>query len=432
MSFVPTVPTALMTTPSDAARTPLVLLFKSLHPSDLTGFLRHGARSGSDLAHVDSDMSRHNRIEIGSADAVLKLQQMIPAISAENHANEIAALIARSRQKDAAVVELRGPADPWRSSKHGPLREGILSARADWFGGSGFEAWDLARVEAFRRAALTFLQDSFSTDQLLYVRSDSDEEAFHLHFLIAIWVDVVSNNRGRQRLLQASGHPLLRDYEMAQTQAAQYFKPLGLARAERRAEARRETRAAGLPCPRPVQHVPASRYRAEEKKRGQELAGQICHRAGRRADEKIEAARITAKGTLKAVRKRADAIIREAETKAANHLRIAAQERQAAQELRKVLEKERKAKGIFEARLKALQDGLALIAEGSLVFDHSGNALLYQTQPHAPARPLSAELMDKIRRHTPEILNIGRAIEKAAVRQVAARGPQADLHHEFH
>lgn len=120
------------------------------------------------------------------------------------------------------------------------MREGILTAHKSFFGGVGRAEWDMTQVEAFKQRALEFLREHFSDDQLLYVVAHADEEAFHLHFVVAVWDEKHSANRGRQLMVQPSANPLLANYEYAQDLAGMAFADLGLCRGERRAEARRE------------------------------------------------------------------------------------------------------------------------------------------------------------------------------------------------
>jgi hypothetical protein len=61
-----------------------------------------------------------------------------------------------------------------------------------------------------------FLQTHFPDGQLRELTVHVDEESVHMHFAVAVWNEKVSQNRGRQRLLQPSANPLLADYEHAQ------------------------------------------------------------------------------------------------------------------------------------------------------------------------------------------------------------------------
>ncbi|WP_167647391.1 hypothetical protein [Mameliella alba] len=54
-----------------------------------------------------------------------------------NFADELQKLQKRKRLKEIQQWTMEGPKDPWRTSKHGPMREVILTAHADWFDAAG-------------------------------------------------------------------------------------------------------------------------------------------------------------------------------------------------------------------------------------------------------------------------------------------------------
>jgi len=284
---------------------PIVLRFKGLHPGDLGKFRMHDRRAGGNLAHVDRATSNRNRIEFGAPDWVSDLRLEIAQAQRSNLDQELKALRAKHRMKEASAREQRGHCDPWRHSKEGPLREGILTVNKAWFGGTGIGAWDEARVEAFLAAALDFLKLHFPGGQLRFVGSHSDEEAFHLHFVVAIWHARQTANRGRQVTLQPSANPLIANYEHAQDLAGAHFARIGLERGERRAEARREASAAGQEPPAPRRHVPPSEWRKAEIRRGKERAAALEERAEVAAQSVIEGARSAASTALRKSRKRA-------------------------------------------------------------------------------------------------------------------------------
>jgi len=295
---------------------PIVLRFQGLRPGDLGKFRMHDRRAGGDLAHVDRATNNRNRIEFGAPDWVSDLRLEIAQVQRSNLDQELKALRAKHRMKEASAREQRWHCDPWRHSKEGPLREGILTVNKAWFGGTGIGTWDEARVEAFRAAALDFLKLHFPGGQLRFVSSHSDEEAFHLHFVVAIWHARQTANRGRQITLQPSANPLIADYEHAQDLAGAHFARIGLERGERRAEGCRVAKAAGQEPPAPRRHVPPSEWRRAEIRRGKERATALEERAVVAAQSVIEGAstalRKSRKRAVKEARRRKDAAERAA------------------------------------------------------------------------------------------------------------------------
>ena len=242
----------------------IVLRMKGLFPNQLGKFQMHARRSGGDLSHVDETKSGLNEIVLGAEDWADRLRAEVADAAVMNLAEEIAARRARKRPTEARAAEARGPVDPWKFTRVGPLREGILTVNKDWFGGSGADQWAPERVEAFKERGVAFLTECFA-EICVHARIDCDEEALHFHFVLAPWHEKVTASRGRQRLLQPSSHPLLAYYEQAQDLVAEYFSDLGIIRGHQHAAAQREAKARGeaLP-PRPV-HVPPSLWRARQQ-----------------------------------------------------------------------------------------------------------------------------------------------------------------------
>ncbi|MEE4317381.1 MAG: hypothetical protein V2I74_10415, partial [Erythrobacter sp.] len=267
-------------------RFPIVLRFRSIGPNDLWRFLKHDQRKDGDLVHVDRAASQLNRIEHGEASAIPRLLERIEFAAHGNHVQEVAALRARRRKAAAAALDRDPPSPPWHGNTDTPLREGLLTVHKAWFGGTGTAAWNPDKVEAFRSMAMDFLKTHFPDDQLIFASSHADEEAFHIHFLVAVWETRYSKTRGWQLLLRPDVNPLLHSYEHAQDLAGAHFAPLGLERGKRHAAARRDhkdkCRAAeldgedpdslGLIKPVPPVHVPPSFYRATERERARREA----------------------------------------------------------------------------------------------------------------------------------------------------------------
>ncbi len=229
---------------------PIVLRFASLFPRDLKRRDMHDKRIGGDLTHIRMDLSHLNTQPVGGLDWIERLHAEIEAAMEHNFEEEIAARERKGRFLEAERLRERGPADPWKFTREGPLREGIITVNKLWFGGTGHENWDPNRVEAFKQRATDFLLEHFPDGQLREVNIDEDEEALHFHFVVAVWVEKVSQNRGRQWLLQPSANPLLANYEYAQDRAGEAFLDLGIHRGERRAAAARQALAAGWRCRR--------------------------------------------------------------------------------------------------------------------------------------------------------------------------------------
>jgi len=105
---------------------PVVLRMAGLFPADLSGFECHRTRKGGDLGHVDAKRSHLNRRLIGSEDWSREVREEIQEMAQENFANELDRLKARRRKAELHKRITEGPRDPWRATRHGPLREVIL------------------------------------------------------------------------------------------------------------------------------------------------------------------------------------------------------------------------------------------------------------------------------------------------------------------
>lgn len=295
---------------------PIVLRFKPMFPRDLKRREMHGNRRGGDLTHIRAHLSHLNWQEIGGPDWIDRLNARIAQAAQENLQEEIDARTRKGRHKEAREVSRRGLVDPWKYTRLGPLREGVLTVNKKWLGGTGLEEWDLRRVYDFLGRAMEFLTENFPGDQLLEVHVDMDEEAFHLHFVVGVWVEKVSGNRGRQLLLQPSANPLVARYEHAQDLAGEAFIDLGIHRGERRAEAVRQALAAGLEVPEPRRHVPPSRWRREQRRLALEDRDRIREAARAEAAATVVDGVALAKSAVKKSRKRsiAESRARKAET----------------------------------------------------------------------------------------------------------------------
>lgn len=241
----------------------IVLRLKGLFPNHLGRVQMHARRTGGDLGHIDHSKSDLNEIIIGHPDWVNHLRTRIARASEANLAEEVAACLTRKRPKDARMATTRGLKEPWKFTRHGPLREGILTVHHEWFGGAGAANWDPEKVADFRVRAVAFLQECFG-ETCVHARIDMDEEAPHVHFVLAPWHEKISVSRGRQNLLQPSSHPLIASYELAQDVVAAVFADLGILRGECRAEAIRQAKADALPLPGQPVHIPPADWRRQQ------------------------------------------------------------------------------------------------------------------------------------------------------------------------
>ena len=278
---------------------PVVLNFKHLHPHDLGKFEMHDERAGGDLSHVDLEASDFNKVLLGGPQWKEVIHSEIRQACQNNLAENVRALKAKSRKREAVEVEKEGPVDPWRRTTGGPLREGILTVNKGWFGGSGHTIWDPEKVAAFTEAAMSFLKKHFPDGQLRFASAHADEEAYHIHFVVAVWQARYTANRGYQSLLKASANPLLANYEYAQDLAGEAFLELGIVRGERRAEMRRIAKAADTPVPEKRRHVPPSQWRREQIEQGRSLAQQIITTAKDQANAIVENARALSESAIR-------------------------------------------------------------------------------------------------------------------------------------
>ncbi len=220
---------------------PVVMRMAGLWPKDIGGYEGHRTRKGGDLGHVHHSRSHLNGPPlIGRTTWAQEIRDEISKMRLENHANELEKLQKQRRTNELAKRMAEGPRDPWRATRHGPLREVILTANARWFeddltdflGDSG-----PTREEQFEALAVEWLKTVFGED-CVHARADRDEEAYHVH---AVIVPRTRTKDGR-RMLQPSKHPVIRDYEAGQDSVGAWFAAaqIGLTRGERRKQKIRE------------------------------------------------------------------------------------------------------------------------------------------------------------------------------------------------
>ena len=177
---------------------PVVLRFEGMYPADIAGYEKHRTRKGGDLGHVAINPSRPNRRLIGPEDWAEKTIAMIDDMKTENFADELETLARRRRTSQIKKRMVEGPRDPWRATRHGPLREVILTANKDWF-----DAFDddpdgtidfHKRERLFEERAVAWLRAHFG-DDVFHARADLDEASYHIHAVIVPKVQIDLNGR---------------------------------------------------------------------------------------------------------------------------------------------------------------------------------------------------------------------------------------------
>jgi hypothetical protein len=249
----------------DAPLDPVVLRFEGMFPDDLKGYEAHGARKGGDLGHVDASRSTLNKRLIGKATWAADAFEEITRMKQENFVAELESLDRRNRRKDLERRAFEGPHNPWRATRHGPMREVILTANKTWF--EGFDEIDSeidfeGREKRFEKCAVSWLKDNFG-DDVIHARADRDEAAYHIHAVIMPRV-VVEIKGAKRHMLQPSIHLLIQDYEAAQNSVGEWFSQIGLRRGERRRQAFIDAVKAGNEPPEKRVHVRPVEWRRQE------------------------------------------------------------------------------------------------------------------------------------------------------------------------
>jgi hypothetical protein len=245
---------------------PIVLRFAGMDPTDIGGYEAHRFRKNGDLGHIDRNKPKPRRL-IGTENWAEEALAEINLIKMETFAAELSALDLRNRRKDLKRRRIEGPRDPWRASRHGPLREVLLTANKDWFEEtqSNDELFNTAREEQFEEHAVAWLKDNFGED-VIHARADTDEQAYHIHAVIMPRATV--HKYGVECcVLQPSIHPLIKNYEAAQDSVGEWFSDIGLVRGEARKQAIRDALNNGKAPPEKRRHVRPAEWRAQEEMR---------------------------------------------------------------------------------------------------------------------------------------------------------------------
>lgn len=248
-----------------ADKHPLVFGMRPLWPGQLARVEMHQTRTGGDLSHIRPGRTHLNSFLVGNEDWRGRLEEELRRASELNYRHAYSARRwIRKRKKEAAEIRRAGPQDPWkRDRSEGPLREGVLTANRKYFEGDtpGFPS--VEKENQFRRAALRFLTEQFG-NSCVAAWEDRDEEAYHIHFVIAPWTLSESKQAGKQRTLVPSSILVIKSYEAGHDIAAEYFKNVGLVRGEKRAQRRREAFHNEGKSEFPAENATCHEWRAEE------------------------------------------------------------------------------------------------------------------------------------------------------------------------
>jgi Plasmid recombination enzyme. len=289
---------------SSATKTyPVVMRMQGMRPRDLAGYEKHRMRIGGDLGQCEQSPKSPNRRLLGSETWAQDAWDEIQDMRHGNHLLELEQLRRRRRKTELQNALFRGPRDPWRPTRHGPMREIILTVNKKWFdedlteflGESG-----PTREEQFELRAKEWLLENFG-DDCVHARADLDETTYHIH---AVIVPRAVTTDGR-RMLQPAVHPLIRNYEEAQNNVGVWFAEIGLRRGKRRKQALRaalehnkkvrEARANGVDDPGTEISLPKHRDHMSPRKwrERQEFKLSARHKAVKQAEDTLAADKAT-------------------------------------------------------------------------------------------------------------------------------------------
>ncbi|MCB1356092.1 MAG: plasmid recombination protein [Maritimibacter sp.] len=252
----------------------IVLRFERVSDYGIGGVAAHGRREG-ELPHVDHERTKDNRFLIGHADLrqlcderIVELQRKtaesrIESFRRSRHTGRRKALedaLAEAGDDKHALAELVGW--PWDPKNTKPWTQGVLSASREFFLDEN-GAIDPAKTKDFLNFAEAYLLAEFGRE-VIYARSDGDEETPHVHFVVAPeheerrtgnpmlshaqhrlfgMVEIVEDHEGEddEKLWER------RSYELFQDRVAQFAEvyDIDLERGIRRAEDEREKIARG-------------------------------------------------------------------------------------------------------------------------------------------------------------------------------------------
>lgn len=254
---------------SAVSKHPVVFRFASVRPAQLARIRMHARRAAGDLDHIHPSArsvpvaARNEFIQGGEPpedDWVERFKRDLDQAALDNREAKAQAAEARGKMAEARRIRRSPPTKPYREGRGGPLREGILTASADWF------AADPKRLVTFRNEAMRFLKQHFGK-ALLHVRYDLDEAAPHFHFVVAPWCEEKTKGGATVKVLRPSSLPLVKNYEAAQDAVGAHFAPLGLVRGERRWAMTKAALLAGIEPPPRRHHKTPSAYRKDLRER---------------------------------------------------------------------------------------------------------------------------------------------------------------------
>ncbi|WP_339764690.1 plasmid recombination protein [uncultured Sulfitobacter sp.] len=259
-------------------RYPVVLRFEGIGPENIAGYEKHRKRVGGDTGHILEHPPAPNRRLIGSENWAVEALAEIAEIKAQNFAAELEALEQRKRKKDIQKRLAEGPHNPWRPTRHGPMREVILTANKEWFDADPAAVFDEGvegnqRIANFERLSVAWLKEQFG-DDVIHARADLDEEAYHIHAVIMPRVcveikrtDKVTGDKkviATRQMLQPSKFDVIEDYELAQDSVGTWFSEIGLERGEKRKEAFRQAVSQGETPPPKRMHTKTRDWRRKK------------------------------------------------------------------------------------------------------------------------------------------------------------------------
>jgi hypothetical protein len=355
-------------------------------PEQLKMMQKHHKRDGKDTEHCDPRRFSMNEVIHGNRDTWAD-----DFISEVEHAkelntrHEVDALNRRGRRKEAARRRAKGGQEPWKESGTlGPVRSIVLTANAEFFRQAGFEEFegadfrDPAKVEAFKHAAVAYLDKEIGREHCLFMTFETDEKAPHIHAYYACWNEKETKTKGIQRILQPTDMRHFRNAEKAQDSVAEWFSHMGLVRGAKTAEKRRQAKKEGKMPPEKRKHMAPWQWRQAERLTLIDAADQA--RAERaKADARVEAAeaaeerarQVKAAALEEVKRKQEEA--RRARVEEGKRIREEAKKRQAAIEKRETEIAERKA--VQDARDTDLSRREKLLVEGARKFMEMGDSI---------------------------------------------------------
>ena len=98
---------------------PVVLRFASLYPNQLSKIQMHARRTGGPLEHVAAEFAERNKTFAGKTFAA-EIRAELRAMAKANLSQELAALKARNRKKEAEARASEGRRNPWHGNSGGP------------------------------------------------------------------------------------------------------------------------------------------------------------------------------------------------------------------------------------------------------------------------------------------------------------------------